>query len=66
MTIDFNGDVILCCNDWEKTAFGNILFDPLNDINNNKYRYLMSMRFEENPKNKMYPCFRCEHGKERE
>lgn len=64
LTIDYNGDVLLCCNDWSKYKFGNIMVDDLRDIRNRKYNYLSNMRRECDPETN-YPCFKCEHGIER-
>lgn len=62
ITIDYDGEVLLCCYDWGKMSFGNILKNNLSEISNNKYEYLMNMRNRVDCDATGFPCFRCEHG----
>lgn len=56
MTIDYDGDVLLCCNDWEKSVrFGNIMKDDFEEIIKRRHHYKNDL------KNNIYcPCNYCE------
>lgn len=57
--IDYNGDVLICANDWTKTAvMGNVLLTPLIDIWNNKiYKEYRKMHLSGN--RHCGPCDKC-------
>lgn len=58
ITVDYNGDVLLCCNDWSKSVtFGNVLTDSIDDIIDRKIRYLNDIKHIDD-----CPCFHCEWG----
>ena len=62
--IDCNGDVLLCCFDWDKKKFGNILNDSFDKIIKKRKEYLEDMRLQTNVHSNDFPCFKCENGKE--
>ena len=59
MSVDINGDVILCCSDWHRTMIlGNVLTDNIYSIwNNSKYREIRTQLIRNDRSNKL--CEKC-------
>lgn len=60
MMIDYNGDVLLCANDWSKTTIlGNVNNEPIGDIwFSSKYKLYRQMLL--NNHRSMSPCSKCD------